>query len=470
MKTLHILGGPAAFVALAALPLGDVPYPVRASLGLLVWMAWWWVAEPVHLAVTAFLPIVVLAIFNFMPVSAILPAYSEQLVILIIGANTLATLWKRWGLDRRIALVSLLGLGTGTRQHMVAWFVIAAILSSVLPNAVVSAAMMPIVIAMLRYIGIEDIGKSAFGSALLIAVAWGTSVGGAGTPLGGAHNLLAVQFIERELVDHEFLFTTWVGRVLPLTVLLCAASALFMRYGLTPEIEQVEGSRSYFKDQLSAMGPLSTPERWGLALFSVATLLAFTRQLYAGLVPGLAPAFVFLSFAIISFAVRYNGQPLLTWQYAEQHMVWGLIYLFAGGSALGQVLSDTGAAKFLAERLVPLASDGGFVAIAVFCLLSMAVTQITSNTATVAIMVPITISTFQGLGLNPVPFVYLVTIAANCGLALPAASAGPAIAAGYGVNLKTMLIRGIYLTTILWVLVVGFGYLAWRFWPGFALA
>ena len=458
------------FLVLAALPLGTVPYPVRASLGLLVWMAWWWVAEPVHLAVTAFLPIVVLAIFNFMPVSAILPAYSEQLVILIIGANTLATLWKRWGLDRRIALVSLLGLGTGTRQHLVAWFVIAAVLSSVLPNAVVSAAMMPIVIAMLRYIGIEDLGKSAFGSALLIAVAWGTSVGGAGTPLGGAHNLLAVQFIERELIAHEFLFTTWLARVLPLTALLCVASALFMRYGLTPEIEQVAGSRAYFKEQLSEMGELSTPERWGLVLFSAATLLAFTRQLYADLVPGLAPAFVFLSFAVISFVVRYRGQPLLTWQYAEQHMVWGLIYLFAGGSALGQVLSDTGAARFLAERLVPLASDGGFVAIAVFSLLSMAVTQITSNTATVAIMVPITISTFQGLGLNPVPFVYLVTTAANCGLALPAASAGPAIAAGYGVNLKTMLIQGIYLSAILWILIVVAGYLAWRFWPGFALA
>ena len=80
-----------------------------------------------------------------MPVTAILPAYSEQLVILILGANMLATLWKRWGLDRRIALVSLLGLGTGTRQHLVVWFVIAAILSSVLPNAVVAAAMMPIV-------------------------------------------------------------------------------------------------------------------------------------------------------------------------------------------------------------------------------------------------------------------------------------------------------------------------------------
>jgi sodium-dependent dicarboxylate transporter 2/3/5 len=330
--------------------------------------------------------------------------------------------------------------------------------------------MMPIVLAMLRFIGIEDVGKSAFGSALLIAVAWGTSVGGAGTPLGGAHNLLAVQFIERELVDHEFLFTTWLARLLPLTVILSIASALFMRHGFTPEMEHVEGSRTYFKHQLASLGALTTPERWGLIFFSSATLLAFTRQLYAGLLPGLAPAFVFLAFAVLSFAVRHKGEPLLTWEYAQQHMVWGLIYLFAGGSALGQVLSETGTAKYLAERLIPLAGDGGVVAIAVFTLLSFVVTQITSNTATVAIMVPITISTFEGLGLNPVPFVYLVTTAANCGLALPASSAGPAIAAGYGVNLKTMLLRGIRLTAILWVLLVLFGYLAARFWPGFGVA
>lgn len=470
MRTLHTLGGPAAFLALVALPLGAAPYPVRASLGLLAWMAWWWVAEPVHLAVTAFLPIVVLAIFNFMPVAAVLPAYSEQLVILILGANMLATLWKRWGLDRRIALVSLLGLGTGTRQHLVVWFTIAALLSSVLPNAVVAAAMMPIVLAMLRFIGVEDVGKSAFGTALLIAIAWGTSVGGAGTPLGGAHNLLAVQFIERELVDHEFLFTTWLGRVLPLTLILSIAAALFMRHGFTPEMDHVQGSRTYFSDQLASLGALTVPERWGLIFFSAATLLAFTRQLYAGLLPGLAPAFVFLSFAVLSFAVRHKGEPLLTWEYAQQHMVWGLIYLFAGGSALGQVLSETGTATYLAERLIPFAGDGGVVAIAVFSLLSLVVTQITSNTATVAIMVPITISTFAGLGLNPVPFVYLVTTAANCGLALPASSAGPAIAAGYGVNLKTMLLRGIVLTAILWVLLVLSGYLAVRFWPGFGVA
>jgi sodium-dependent dicarboxylate transporter 2/3/5 len=467
---LHTLGGPLVFLALSASPVAFAPYPVRASLGLLVWMAWWWVTEPVHLAVTGLLPIVVLALFNFAPVASVLPAYSEQLVILILGANILASLWRRWGLDRRIALVSLLRLGTSTRQQLVVWFTVAAVLSAVLPNAVVAASLMPIVIAMLRYLGIQELRTSAFGSALLISIAWGTSIGGAGTPLGGAHNVLAVQFIERQILGHEFLFTTWLGRVLPLTIVLVVVGAAFVRRALPVEIEQVEGSRAYFAKELASLGAMSVPERWGLAFFAAATLLAFTRQLYAAMLPGLAPAFVFLAFAVASFAVRYRGEPILTWSFAQQHMEWGLFYLFAGGSALGQILNDTGAATFLAERLTPLASGGGFVAVAVFSLLTLIITQLTSNTATVAIMLPITISTFRGLGMNPVPFVYIVTTAANCGLALPSSSAGPAIAAGLGVNVRTMLVEGLRLTLVLWVVLLALGYLAARFWPGFGVA
>jgi len=458
------------FLLLAFLPLSSVPYPVRASLGLLVWMSWWWIARPVHLAVTGFLPVVVLAVFGFLPVTTILPAYAEQLVFLLLGANILATLWRRWGLDRRIALVSLMSIGTSTRRHIVAWFLVAAVLSSVLPNAVVAASMMPILIAMLRFAGIEEVGKSAFGSALLIAVAWGTSIGGSGTPLGGAHNLLTVQFLEQRLIDHEFLFTTWVVRLLPLTVLIAVASIVFMRFAFKPEMEHVDGSRAYFAQELRALGSLSVPERWGLVLFGTATMLAFTRQLYAPWLPGLTPAFAFLAFGVVSFAIRHKGEPLLEWEYAQTHMVWGLIFLFAGGSALGQVLSETGTAQFLAERLVPLAGGGGFLAILVFSFLTMLMTQMTSNTATVAIVVPITIATFQGLGLNPIPFVYIVAAAGNYGLMLPSSSAGPAIAAGYGVDLKAMFTWGAWLTALIWILLVGAGYLLARFWPAFGVA
>ncbi len=469
-RTLHTLGGPAVFLLLVLLPLSSVPYPVRASIGLLIWMSWWWIAQPVHLAVTGFLPLVVLALFDFLPVGAILPAYAQQLVILLLGANILATLWKRWGLDRRIALVSLLGVGTSTRRQILVWFAVAAVLSSFLPNTVVAAAMMPIVAAMLRFIGIEDIGKSAFGSALLIAVAWGTSVGGAGTPLGGAPNLLTVQFLETQLIDHEFLFTTWVTRLLPLTALIAGVSFIFMRFAFRPEIDRVEGTQTYFLSELQTLGRLSVPEKWGLAFFAAATLLAFTRQFYADLLPGLTPAFAFLTFGILSFTIRHKGEPLLRWDYAQDNMIWGLIYLFAGGSALGRILSDTGTAQYLAELLIPFAGGGGFAAVVVFALLTAVLTQITSNTAAVAIVVPITISTFESLGINPIPFVYIVAITGNFGIMLPSSAGGPAIAAGYGVNVKTMFSWGLWLTALILIVIIVAGYLLATYWPGFAVA
>ena len=222
------------------------------------------------------------------------------------------------------------------------------------------------------------------------------------------------------------------------------------------------GSRQYFVRELRALGAMSVPEKWGLSLFAVATLLAFTRQLYATRLPGLTPAFAFLAFGYRASRPPQRrasaGMGL-----AQTHMVWGLIYLFAGGSALGQILSETGTALFLAERLVPLAGGGGFFAVVVFSFLTIVITQITSNTATIAIVVPITISTFERLGLNPIPFVYIVAAAGNYGLMLPSSSAGPAMAAGYGVNLTAMFSWGAWLTGLIWVLLVGIGYLFARF-------
>ena len=151
-------------------------------------MALWWITRPVHLAVTGFLPLATVALFNFASVERILPAYAAELVILLLSANVLTTCWTRWGLDRRIALVSLIGVGTNTTRQIISWFAIGMILSAFLPNTIVAATMIPIVVAMLRFIGIEDLWESNLGTALVIAVAWGTSAGGATTPLGGAPN------------------------------------------------------------------------------------------------------------------------------------------------------------------------------------------------------------------------------------------------------------------------------------------
>jgi sodium-dependent dicarboxylate transporter 2/3/5 len=258
--------------------------------------------------------------------------------------------------------------------------------------------------------------------------------------------------------------------VLPLALLALIVSFVFMRFAFKPEMARIDGSREYFKRQLVEHGALSVTEKWGVGLFAVATLLAFTRQLYAGLLPGLTPAFAFLLFGLLGFVVRHRGEPLLTWEYAQPRMVWGLIYLFAGGSALGEILSRTGTAQFLADHLTALAGGSQLLAIVVFVLVALALTQITSNTAAVAITVPITISTFQSLGASPIAIVYLVTAAANFGIMLPSSSAGPAIAAGYGIDLKQMFGAGLKLTAWLFVTLVIGGYLLSTLWPGFGTA
>jgi sodium-dependent dicarboxylate transporter 2/3/5 len=245
---------------------------------------------------------------------------------------------------------------------------------------------------------------------------------------------------------------------------------LFVRTAFRPEGADREIGRSYFVDELAKLGRMSVPERWGLALFGTALLLAFTREHYAAWLPEFHPAFAFLTLGLMAFVIRHDREPLLRWEYAQKHMIWGLLYLFAGGAALGSMLVDTGAATWMAARLAPAASGGGFGAVAVFSLLTLVLTQATSNTAAIAVTVPITITSFQSLGMNPVPFVYIVAVAGTCGVMLPSSSGGSAVAAGYGVNVQTMFWKGLMLTGILWLTVMTAGYLLAAYWPGFGVA
>jgi sodium-dependent dicarboxylate transporter 2/3/5 len=451
-------------------PLQGVAPETRGAMGLLIWMAWWWIARPVHLAVTGLLPLAVAAIFGLAPMDEIAASYSEDTILLLLGANVLTSVWVRWGLDRRMGYASLLAVGTGGGRQLLVWFLASAALSSILPNTVVAATMIPIVVAMLRSVGIEDLWNSRLGTALVIAVAWGTSAGGAATPIGGAPNLLAVDFIERSITGHEFLFVTWVTRMAPLALVTTLATLLVLHYGLRLGGTELPGSREYLTEQLGGLGPMKREEKWGLVLFLSAAALAFGRPLYAGVVPGLTPAFAFVAAAVVSFTIRAGRGPLITWEFAQQHMYWGLFYLFAGGIALGRILTASGAAEAFAAALVPYAGGGGFVAVLVFSVLTMVLTQITSNTAAIAIVVPITIGTFESLGLNPLPFVYIVAAVGNCGFTLPSSAGGPAVAAGYGANLRTMALAGLVVTVTVLATRLAVGYALARWWPGFGVA
>ena len=469
-KLRHLVAGPVIFAVLLLAPLGGLPFETRGAMGLLIWMAWWWITRPVHLAVTGLLPLPIAAVFGLAPMDQVATSYAQDTILLLLGANILTSIWTRWGLERRIGLASLLGVGTDTSRQILVWFLASAALSAVLPNTIVAAAMIPIVVAMLRSVGIEDLWNSRVGTALVIAVAWGTSAGGAASPLGGAPNLLTVGFIEESVTGQEFLFLTWAMRLAPVTAVIVLVMFLFLRFAMRPEVTTLPGSEEYCREELHALGPMKTEEKWGLALFVAAAALAFGRPLYAELVPGLTPAFAFVAMAVAGFTIRTREGPLITWAFAQANMYWGLFYLFAGGIALGRILTGSGAAQAFANALVPYAGSGGFTAVLVFSLVTMVLTQVTSNTAAIAIVVPVTISTFQSLDLNPIPFVYIVAVVGNCGFVLPSSAGGPAVAAGYGVNLQTMAVKGLAASVLVLVTLVLLGYALVRWWPAFGVA
>ena len=130
------------------------------AIGTVAWMALWWITGVVDFAVTAFLPIAVNAVFQITDMTTIIANYASETILLLLGASILTASWEETGLDKRIAAKFLSLVGSKVRHQVIFWFILCTILSAVLPNAVVCAAMTPIAVSMLRYIGENDIGKA----------------------------------------------------------------------------------------------------------------------------------------------------------------------------------------------------------------------------------------------------------------------------------------------------------------------
>ena len=285
-KKIWLILGPALF-ALSFIPYGGLTQNVRLALGTVLWMGVWWVAMPVPPAITAFLPVVINAVFALTDMSSITNCYSAELVFLLAGADIITMVWEITGVDKRIAAHSLALVGTSVRQQVVIWFLISTVLSAVLPNTVVAAVLCSIAMAMLKFVGEGDVGKSSAAKLVLLAIVWGANNGGMFTPLGGAMNLITVSYVE-ELTGAEFLYTDWVRALWPFALAVTVLTLVYLLL-LPCKKKTLEGSKTYFSDLCKSLPKLSRAGRISLIVFAAAALLAFTRQLYQRQFPVLKP-------------------------------------------------------------------------------------------------------------------------------------------------------------------------------------
>ncbi|MDX1357433.1 MAG: SLC13 family permease [Clostridia bacterium] len=447
---LNILIGIILAAAVSLVLPGSFPMQAKIALGVVALMVYWWITRPVHLAVTALVPIIVNSFHEMIPMKEMMVDYANPIVLLILGAGILTAAWTLHGLDKRVALGALSAIGPSVRKQIAIWFVISVVMSAFMPNMVVVAALCPIAASMAAYS--EGDSKQPL-YLLLLAIAWGAGIGGFGTPMGGAMNLVAISNIEG-YTGTEFFYGEWVIAVLPYLLVVSAVTLAFVIF-IKRDKSIFNRSKEFYKLELQKLGRISKAEVASLVLLTMAVALAFARPFYEKILPGFKPPYVFLLLGVLTFFLRAGGKRVMDWKHAAKNINWGLMILFAGGLAIGGLIVDTGAAASIAGLVT--GRGGLFAMVLVIVGIGMFLANASSNTAACAVLIPIVITVASGSGADPLPYVFLAVAACNSAYMLPTSIR--AVPVGYGLDPGFMFKKGIGAWAVVYAALCLFGYI-----------
>ena len=453
---IKLMAGPVFFFVTILLLYRSFGFKGAVAAATAVWMAAWWILRPVNIAVTSLLPIVINASFGLIPNSQVISQYFSEICILLLGSDMICMTWSSTGLDKRLSVKALCCIGTSVKQQILVWLGASALLSVFLPNVVVAEIFCPIAVAMLKFTGESDIAKSKLAAPVLLAIGWGSGIGGFGSPIGSSANLVAISYLEK-MTGHEFMYVDWITRFVPLLLLIFLLNLLFL-WHLPVPVKELKGTKEYFREKYASFGSMGRGEKIGLTVFSLATALAFLRPLFADFLPGLKPAYCFLLLGLLMFVLYdENGNVMLRWEYAESHAMWGMYFLFASGIALGKLIIQTGAVNRVVEMLSAFSLDGGFVTVLLFAAFTTLMSEISSNTAAASVAIPVVASICSSLSLNPIPYVLITIVAQSCAYVLPVSTR--AIPVAFGLDAGKQIQEGIKLTVLNILLTAGIGWI-----------
>lgn len=435
-----------AGAAILAAPLSSMPYPARATLATVALMAVWWMTEAVPLAVTSLVPLVLFPCLQVSPVSDVARNYGDHMVYLFLGGFMLATALERWNLHKRIAFRILLLMKGNLSMTLLGFLTATAFISMWVSNTASALMMLPIALSVIK-VAEEKLSERegrSFATMLLLAVAYGSTVGGMGTLIGSPPNLVLAGFMPKAFPgEPPITFFQWLLLGIPIVVLFLPLTwAVLMAFG---------GEVSFFKHKIKldvgemlrkeyqALGPMSGQEKAVIALFgSAAGLWIFREPIALGglTVPGWSrllpnPAYlhdssVAVFMGILLFVVRIGGAPLLTWKEVEKRIPWGVLLLFGGGFALAETFTKSGLAAWFGQHLDFIAVLPPFLSVLCITLIMTFLTEVCSNTAITATMLPV-FAAIVPPGTHPVAYLLPATIGASCAFMLPAGTPPNAI-------------------------------------------
>lgn len=481
LRAVALFAGPLLALALYLLlpasylsPTGEtVPlsHEARSAAAVGLWMATWWLSEAIPIYATALLPLALFPLTGATTMAKAADSYAHPLIYLFLGGFVLALAIEKWGVHRRMALAVLGRVGTQPSRVIGAFMLIAAFVSMWVTNTATTIMLLPVATSVLVLIGKEE-GDSErqqnFSTCLLLGIAYAASIGGVGTIVGTAPNLFVVSFIASRM-DVEISFLRWMAIGVPLVLVYVPLTWwLLTRHVFTIPVGRFEAVASELSRQRESQGPMDIGARCTVVIFVMTALAWVTRpilnewslagwQPLAGLTdPGIAIIGALLLFVTpVSFRER---RFLMDWSTAVR-LPWGLLLLFGSGLSLAAALDDSGFSAFLGSRVSALGVLPEVLLIALAVALMIFLTELTSNTATTATLIPVMFAVAGGLGVDPYLLIVPAGIAASCAFMLPVATPPNAIVFGSGrLTIPQMTRAGLRLNLLGIVLITGLAY------------
>jgi solute carrier family 13 (sodium-dependent dicarboxylate transporter), member 2/3/5 len=448
----------------------EFTYAGRATLGLMVWMATWWLTEAVDIEVTALLPIVTFPLLGIAPLGKVLPPYAADVIFLFMGGFIIGLAIERWGLDRRIAFFTLRLVGPRPNAIIGGFMVVTAFLSMWVSNTACAAMMVPIALSVVDLVlrsrtgaGLKESGgipqdrvpERNFATGLLLCIAYAASIGGVATIIGSPPNGIAVRYI-RQTFGKEVSFFDWLLVGGPFTLIfLPIAWLLVTRVLFRTNIGEIAGGREHFDEQYHKLGALTRGEKVVLAVFTVTAFLWIFSPLLksveiAGVKPltGLSDAGIAMLAALLLCLIpvdRARGVRAMDWDTAVK-LPWGVLMLFGGGLTLATAIETNGVSEFIGNSSRGLAGLPPLLLLLAVTAMTVFLSELTSNTAQVSTMVPVLAAMSPVLGMNPYVLIMACTLGASSAYMMPVGTPPNAIVFGTGlVRLPQMMKAGFWL-------------------------
>ena len=410
----------------------------RAVLASSLWIAIWWITEALPIAVTALLPMILFPLTGGMELADTTAAYGHKLVFLTLGGFIIAIAIEKWNLHKRIALHIISYIGTDLKMIILGFMVATAFLSMWISNTATSVMMLPIGIVIIKQIqDNSDFSGSAsntFAKALMLSIGYSASIGGVSTLIGTPTNMVLAGAIS-QIYDYEISFLEWFIFGFPLSIMILFFSWYYLtRIAFSFEQKRLPGGRAEISKLKKDLGKITFEQKAVSFVFFAAAFCWITKNfLLKNIFPRIDDTIISIFFATLLFLINVKGkkEKLLKWE-DTQRLPWGVLLLLGSGMSFAKAVDSSGLSIWVGTQISAFGTMNLFLLLVLLITVVNFLTEIASNMATIAMMLPILAPIALEFDLHPFVLMVAAAAAASCAFMLPVATPPNAVVFGSG--------------------------------------